>query len=276
MYFNLFNRDVTRILGLLIIAILLIDVPGCANLITDPGPQPTEIEKTGYQPKLNILGVLRPDNITGKPMSYVHLEHSHPISEWEDSFIIPDARVKLYVYQGQSIIDSMLMVYSDQNSLYTQSEYRIKDFYPIAGKTYKISCVKDNFFKLTGITTIPLIPIVMGDINIKNNTIAFNIVRDELAALYDIYLYMNGKVFSDRFQRPENGNISITLTYERSNEEHGELVIYAYDINLSEYITYNISIKPNTYRSDYSTVDNGFGCFGSLNIYKTTIQFDIK
>ena len=60
---------------------------------------------------------------------------------------------------------------------------------------------------------------------------------------------------------------------EQSSESAGLLIIYAYDLQLSEYMTYNVSIKPNTYRSDYSTVDNGFGCFGSLNIYSKVIDF---
>ena len=60
---------------------------------------------------------------------------------------------------------------------------------------------------------------------------------------------------------------------EQSSESTGLLIIYAYDLQLSEYITYNVSIKPNTYRSDYSTVDNGFGCFGSLNVFSKMINF---
>jgi len=45
------------------------------------------------------------------------------------------------------------------------------------------------------------------------------------------------------------------------------LTVYAYDKNLSEYLTAaNLFIKPNTYRPPFTTVQNGYGCFGSLNL----------
>ena len=57
------------------------------------------------------------------------------------------------------------------------------------------------------------------------------------------------------------------------NVHAGQVKIIAYDYHLSEYITYNVNIKPNTYRDDYSTVENGYGCFGSLNITEQEIYF---
>jgi len=86
-------------------------------------------------------------------------------------------------------------------------------------------------------------------------------------------LIIGQKAYTDRIQRPEVGDIAVTIAIEPSGESTGLLIIYAYDLQLSEYITYNVSIKPNTYRSDYSTVDNGFGCFGSLNVFSKMINF---
>jgi len=94
-----------------------------------------------------------------------------------------------------------------------------------------------------------------------------------LAALYDVYLIIGQKTCTDRIQRPEAGDIAVTIAIEQSGETAGLLIIYGYDLQLSEYITYNVIIKTNTYRSDYSTVDNGFGCFGSLNIFSKMITF---
>ncbi len=96
----------------------------------------------------------------------------------------------------------------------------------------------------------------------------FNLMS--LTDLYDVYLIIGQKAYTDRIQRPEAGDIVVTIT---SSESAGLLIIYAYDLQLSEYITYNVSIKPNTYRSAYSTVDNGFGCFGSLNVFSGMINF---
>ena len=88
-----------------------------------------------------------------------------------------------------------------------------------------------------------------------------------------IFLEINQKEYAGRFVRPETGNINATIQFERKNASEAILTIYAYDQKLSEYVTYNIIIKPQTYQSTYSTVENGYGCFGSLNILKKTITF---
>ena len=108
---------------------------------------------------------------------------------------------------------------------------------------------------------------------VNTNSISFSIIRDSSTALYDVYLIIGQQAYADRIQRPEAGDIAATIAFEPSSETAGLLIIYAYDLQLSEYITYNVIIKTNTYRSDYSTVDNGFGCFGSLNIFSRMITF---
>ena len=110
-------------------------------------------------------------------------------------------------------------------------------------------------------------------IQVNANNISFSIIRDSLVALYDIYLIIGQQAYTDRIQRPEAGDIAVTIEIEQSSESSALLIIYGYDLLLSEYMTYNVSIKPNTYRSDYSTVDNGFGCFGSLNVFSKVINF---
>ena len=110
-------------------------------------------------------------------------------------------------------------------------------------------------------------------IQVNTNNISFSIMRDSSTALYDVYLIIGQKAYADRIQRPEAGDIAATIAIEQSSESAGLLIIYAYDLQLSEYITYNVIIKTNTYRSDYSTVDNGFGCFDSLNIFSRMINF---
>ena len=121
---------------------------------------------------------------------------------------------------------------------------------------------------------LPLRTVIVDDaIQVNPNNISFSIIRDSLAALYDIYLIIGQKAYTDRIQRPEAGDIAVTIDIKQSGESAGLLIIYGYDLQLSEYITYNVIIKTNTYRSDYSTVDNGFGCFGSLNIFSRMINF---
>ena len=110
-------------------------------------------------------------------------------------------------------------------------------------------------------------------ITIVSERIIFDILRDELVQVYDIYLYYGSQEIEERYVRPDIGNTHVELTFAKNSSATGKLRIYAYDLNLSEYITYNVIIKPQTYQDIYSTVENGFGCFGSLNILERNLDF---
>ena len=81
----------------------------------------------------------------------------------------------------------------------------------------------------------------------------------------------SNRLIRDRFLRPNSGNVPISLSLDGVADKVFQLIIYAFDLNLSEYLTYNLSIKPDIYQKDFSTVQNGFGCFGAMNIYKRMI-----
>jgi len=248
---------------------------GCENPITGYGPQPNFIDSHSHEPMLNIFGVLRPEDPYGVPLSFVHLESSFSVtSEYPDSFDVVDGKVTLYHYEGDLIIDSVEFSYTNFNSKFSRYEYRPSDFYPIAENKYSISCRKEGYPELTSRTTVPPIPnIVENSLNISSNQLSFTISRDSLVALYDIYFQIGGREYSKRILRPEVGDIQVNLNYNRSSEQEGTLLIYAYDRKLSEYIITTIIIKPNTYQASYSTVENGYGSFGSLNALEKTITF---
>ena len=136
-----------------------------------------------------------------------------------------------------------------------------------------ISCYREGYLNLNGKTRVPSKPVLVNDtILVAHNRINFEILPDSLAALYDISLTIGKVVLSQRIRKPEHGNIAVTFDISPTQLKNAQLEIFAYDLNLSEYLTYNISIKPNTYQGSYSTVENGYGCFGSLNILKRTID----
>jgi len=254
------------------IILLLILLTACENPITGLGPRPSYIDKHKHKPMLNVFGVLRPDVRNGMPMSYVHLEQAWAYSYFPDTTRVTDASVKLFEYEGSTIVNTIALSYTNFDSAFPTSEYRHPDFYPIAGHTYGISCFKQGYPELTSRTTVPSVPKIVDDaIQVNPNNISFSIMRDSLAALYDVYLIIGQQAYADRIQQPEAGDIAVKLAIEAASESAGLLIIYAYDLQLSEYITYNVIIKTNSYRSDYSTVDNGFGCFGSLNIFSKMI-----
>jgi hypothetical protein len=260
-----------RILIILTITLLFIS---CEDPFTGCGPQPIYLEKEPFKPMLNILGVLRPDSVQDLPASFVHVEGVYSISTiYPERFDLEDALVKIYCYRGEQISDSLDFVYTGFDSIFASNEYRSAEFFPVERELYHISCYREGYFKLTGQTTVPAKPVIVNDmIQVGQNRIFFEISPDSLAALYDISLNIGEVVLSQRIRKPEYGNIAVTIDLPLTQQNSAQLEIYAYDLNLSEYLTYNISIKPNTYQGNYSTVENGYGCFGSLNILKRTID----
>lgn len=261
------------IAGILLIGMFLIC--NCENPITGYGPQPAFIDKQEHEPMLNIFGILRPGSKNDKPRSFVHLEGTFSVtSEFPDSFDVIDAKVTLYSYNENLIVDSTNFIYTNFNSIFADYEYRSEKFYPLAQKTYAIICKKEGYPTLTSKTTMPNIPyIIENSLIINNNQISFIIERDSLAALYDVYLQVGQFEYYKRILRPEMGNIPVTLDFDQYTGKEGNLSIHAYDLKLSEYITSTVIIKPNTYHSSYSTVDDGYGSFGSLNILERKIFF---
>jgi hypothetical protein len=246
----------------------------CENPITGYGPQPRYIENLGFKPMLNVLGVLRPDSLEGLPQSFVHLEKSYPFNEFPDSTLITDAQVTLYKYEGTAIVDSIKLTYSNCQSFFQTSEYRDSTFFPEGGVIYGISCIREGFPNLKGLTYVPQIPVIDGNsMLITTEKLSFTIKRDSLVALYDVYFLVGNRTYQTRIRRPEIGDTEVVLDLDQLPAGDGELLVFSYDLNLSEYITYNISIKPNTYHSPFSTVEDGYGCFGSLNIFKKTLSF---
>jgi hypothetical protein len=122
---------------------------------------------------------------------------------------------------------------------------------------------------LTAETIIPAQPSILNNsIIIENNSVKFTIIEDRTAFLYDVVLYIGSKKYSQRVLRATDGNTEVEFLVENINNTVRKIVIYGYDKNLSEYLTaQNLFIKPNTYRPPFSTVQNGYGCFGSLNIF---------
>ena len=248
---------------------------GCEKLFTDFGPQPRFEDQESHQPMLNVFGVLRTDYQDGMPMSFVHLEESYSIYTDPDTLLIPDAQVKIYSLLEDAVSDSFTLEFTSYNQLFETQAYRHRTFVPQPGETYQISCRKDGYPELVSQTTVPMVPRILNPtIHPDEKIFTFSIVHDSLVGLYDCYLQVGDKIYSKPIKRADSGNTDVQFDLEDlTDDRDGALFIYAYDAKFSEYKTYNITIKPNSYRTDYSTVENGFGCFGSLNILGIPLSF---
>lgn len=245
---------------------------GCNNWdITNPGPQPIVLENTKHQPKLNVLGILRPDSEQGISLSFVHVEISFPINDYPDSAIVTDADVKVLKIEGNSVVDSANFIYSDFG-VFPSKEYRNQFFKPQDG-TYQLICQKQDFPILTAQAKMVAAPKIEAEsFLVSDNTLSFKIIRNELVALYEVVLQGNSWVINDRFLRHKQGNVSVEFPLNKIPKGECLLKIFAFDNNLSEYFTANLSIKPNIFQKDFSTVENGYGCFGTMNVLEMVIE----
>ncbi len=257
----------------LILIIFGLGLSGCDSIDpTAPGPQPNILESTKHISKLNVFGILRPDSLQGLPLSYIHLEYSYPTADIPDSSIVADAKVKIIKLDGETGVDSSLLIYGDLD-IFPTKEYRNATFFPQAG-TFQLICTRAGYPTLTASATIPPVPVIQeGTLQRKGNELSFTIKREEQIGLYEVVLIGPNFFLKERYIRPKTGDISISFPVKDISGNSGLLIIYGYDLNLSEYLTANLSIKPNIYQKDFSTVENGYGCFGALNVFQKVIQF---
>ena len=189
-----------------------------------------------------------------------------------DSTIIVDALVQVVKVSSSMNPDTSLCSYSNWG-IFSTWEYRNITFFPEAG-SYELICSKEGYPLLTARATMPAIPIIQGGaVQQQGSVLSFSILRDEEVGMYEVTLHSDSWFFSNRLLRPASGDVQVSIPLDGVPAGTYHLTVYAFDLNLSEYLTVNLSIKPNIYQRDFSTVENGYGCFGALNILRKSIQF---
>ncbi|KAA3658907.1 MAG: DUF4249 family protein [Calditrichaeota bacterium] len=247
----------------------------CENPITSTGPQPDYFDENSEANKMNIFGVLRPNQNDNKADSFVFIETTHPFNSTWDSTSISDAEVVLYKSESNQLTDSLYFHYSEGDSA-NQPAYRpTTNFQALAGATYRLVCQKSGYPQLTGQTTVPHVPSLLTDVStMPQKRCEFIIQHDSLAAMYDIHIFTPEQQYTHRVLAPVSGDLSVSFSLPENTATEGLLLVYAYDRNLSEYMTANLSIKPQTYQSSFSTVEGGYGVFGALNFLGVGIRFE--
>ena len=252
---------------IVLIVLLTVLITGCSKHFTGPGPQPHYFEDQGHEDMLNVFGVLRPGSEYGKPLSFIHVENVVSVTPFQSGDISPheiiDADLTLFYNDNDTLVFSYTR-YTNFGSVFNKEEYRHPTFYPHAGKTYRITCKKEGFPVVTAETTMPFAPRIK-DLTVSFTKLSFTIIRDESASLYDIFFEVGEEKFTTRVLRGDSGDIPVEMDLEPGIAREGKLFIYAYDKNLSEYLSHIIILKPNTFQPTYSTVSNGYGCIGSMN-----------
>ncbi len=230
------------------------------------GPQPTFTGDHQFVPGLNIFGVIRPDSLNQFYIEKV----IKAVNSVGDSTIISNFNAVIYKINNNIILDSLSFNFNYPDTIFKNHPV---NFEPHPGNHYKIICQSPGLPILTAETVFPNQPVIENSsINMNGNHIQFSILSDTTSFLYDIYLIMGNNQTNTRVLRAATGNTYVELNAGFQVNKGSILLIYTYDKNLSEYLTAaNLFIKPNTYRPPFSTVQNGYGCFGSLNLLSKTL-----
>lgn len=235
------------------------------DLPHQPGPMPTDIVETEFEPGLNILGVLRADGIQGT--SFININRALTTEEIY-SEVIENFSPEVDHVKVMSPIDSTTYYFSQTNVNATDwLDYTNSSLYARSGETYNLEISAPGFPLLTAETAIPQGPwINKGSWEINRGEVKFDISHHASAFEYKIYLYFDEAVL-EKVVKP--GSEDIIPVEWRFNEIYGDpvhLQITALDENLTRYGNSPISFIPNTYHPDASTVEGGYGCFGSVAV----------
>ena len=224
--------------------------------------QPTNINSV-YVPGLNVFGVLKAGAIIDTLNHYFEVHYIPHVFDTMSSFIINDADVTLQNDFNTYILNNV------EDGLYFNL-----DIVPIPGGEWNYTCVYDTF-EVTSLTIIPNMPVVdKSIIEISDGSIKFSIDYDASAFMYDVY-YIDENSFITKRIVPEYANdIEVLLDIEYNESSAMNLLyVIAYDQKYEQYVTTsNIFFKPNAFRPRFTTVDGGYGCFGSL----TSLEIDLK
>jgi len=254
-------------------AIFIVVLIGAAcDLPTEPGPQPTPIIKTDFEPGLNILGVLRLDDSTGT--SFIHIEQACRTEEiYDEDFplIIEDAETVV-----QKVTDKTAYPFifeADTLQLYT---YTHPGFIPAAGEQYALTITTHTHPELptlTDTTVVPTMPSIdTTTLIISENTLSFDLLTTADTYLYDIYLISPSDSLYYRFANQGEGLLPVAFNPTVGPGQTMTIHIYGYDANLAEYLTAVTTIKYQTYLETVTTVTGGYGVFGSVSVLKMELS----
>ncbi len=220
---------------------------------------PTDIEKTKFEPGLNIFGILRVDG-KNYGTSFIRVERAYLLNEivQENAVFVPtidSAHVQI-IHDGKDTIQFLFKY---------DGTYDNVNYIPKSGQPYSIVIDNTEFPVLRGSTIIPKTPIVNTVIR-NSEELSVVVIPDSTIHLFEIYpIYGTGVIHAKRFTNDANKHVELTVP--NRDEKLGPLnriEVFSYDKNMSDYLQATITIKPQSYNEMVKTVEGGYGVFGSV------------
>ncbi|NQV15641.1 DUF4249 family protein [bacterium] len=240
------------------------------DLPHQPGPMPTDIVETEFEPGLNILGVLRADAEMGT--SFININRALTTEEiYTDP--IENFSPEVDYVKVNSINSGTEYLFLLAEDSPDEGNYRDSTLDVQSGETYDLEISAPGFPTLTAETTIPQKPQLLANtLSQAAGHISFQLQHHASAYEYKLYLIFLESAL-EKVVKPSNGDIiEVDWNYDTSDGSPLFLMLTALDENLTRYGSSPISFIPNTYHPDGSTVTGGYGCFGSVAITLNTLE----
>jgi len=243
---------------------MLLGMFSSCELPHQPGPMPSVIIETEFERGLNIMGVLRADDEAGS--SFININRALTTEEiYADTILNFSPDVNHVKVSAMGSGSEHLFLRDEDSSDW--GNYRDTTLIAIPGETYHIEIVAPGFPTLTGNTLIPANPqLVPNSLLSSSQDVSFQIEHAASAYEYKLYLFFAGTVLEKVVKPIEGEAIDIDWSFDGSLGSPLYLGLTALDENLTRYGNSPISFIPNTYHPDGSTVEGGYGCFGSIAI----------
>ena len=217
---------------------------------------------------LNIFALLRPDSIGAYNRSSVYVHKVLPVMQAEGFYILQNTDIKIKKIVDEEITDIVSFPLVPSNAIFADTSYRPVSFFaPQAGERYRIVCKHADYPEARGETIIPPQPeIKQNSLTIRGREVSFTLSPDTLIGMFDIYQLSNNiHIPLSRIVPSTDGEINVELNF-LFNPSGTKLLLFAYDHNMAAYIgNSNISLNFNKFRTTISTLESGFGVFGSMN-----------
>jgi len=250
--------------------LLLMSLVAC-DLPHQPGPMPSEIVETVFEPGLNILGIIRADGEAGS--SFININRALTTEEiYSDTIQNFSPRVDHVRVSARSSQAEYLFSRDGDSSDW--SNYLDSTLMAVPGETYDLEISAPGFPLLTGSTQVPLQPqVAPGTLQRDGDQLSLVIQHDPSIFEYKLYLLLMDGI-QERIIQPTNENtISVDWQFDPEAGPLIALMLAGLDENLTRYGNSPISFIPNTYHPDGSTVSGGYGCFGSVAISWVDLSF---
>jgi hypothetical protein len=230
--------------------------------------QQPEFQNSNRVEGLNIFGLIRPDSRGSFNKSFVFVQQIWPALDMDSFSIINNASIQVERIINDTIQSAVTFPLVPSDSLFSDTLYRpVADFSPLPGERYRLVCKVEGLPDAIGETVCPPPPVIIENSLVVNGSeISFSIATDTLISMYDIIqVGITGSELLARIIPSSDPILEVVLALQ-GDTEGIELKIFGYDTHLAAYYgNSNTSLNFNKYRTIVTTLESGYGVFGSLN-----------